>query len=898
MTLSPGHRFGQYDVIALIGKGGMGEVYSARDARLGRSVAIKILSCEFTSDPDRVKRFEREARMLAALNHPHIATIHGVEDADGMSGLVMELVDGETLAEQIARGPLSVATALRLAHEIAEALDAAHERGIVHRDLKPANIKITSTSVVKILDFGLAKGAADEARKVRDVTGLSDASRLTAIDTIEGTIPGRILGTVAYMSPEQARGDQVDKRTDIWAFGCVLFEMLSGRSAFSRATLTDTIAAVVEREPDWATLPADTPAGVVRVVQKCLEKDPRRRLRDLGDWDLTIEPVANVPLPQRRLQWLPWAALAICLGVGGLMLANRPEERSVALALPVRFDIPPAVTLSASGQFSVSPDGRHLVFAGTGDDRILRLWVKSLDAPEVRPLLGTEAEVIPVIPPMFWSPDSESIAFYTDGKIKKVARSGGVPEVLCEVPGTAIGGSWNRQGVILVGNASGALMRCSANGGTAASAATQSESTMIVHMMPSFLPDGRHFLYLHVSRENPSRNGIYLGDLDLPPDRQPQERLVTTGFGAAYVSSADDAGYVMFVRDGELLALPFDAQRLAIAGEPRTVAKPVGAFLDTAFFTTSPTTVVYRGDTSDFQLTWLDRQGKVLGRTGDPGPFSRLAVSPDGSRVVVVRVNRLNRADQDLWMIDVVRNTATRFTSDLFFESAPAWSADGTEVWYSMGTGDGDIYRKLANGTRSSEAVVRSRASLSINPASTSLGLRASPIGQLLVFTVDSPTGTRDDLWILQPGPDPKPVPLLEQAFDQTDGQISPDGRWIAYTSNESGSNEVFVRALTEKTGGPPTLGPSVLVSRGGGRSPRWRADSRELLYQTLAGAIMSAPIAGGSVGSPTELARVPGALADWGVSPDGQRLLVALPTQPTASPPFTVILNWQTLLR
>ena len=267
----------------------------------------------------------------------------------------------------------------------------------------------------------------------------------------------------------------------------------------------------------------------------------------------------------------------------------------------------------------MSPDGRHLVFAGTGDDRILRLWVKSLDAPEVRPLLGTEAEVVPVIPPMFWSPDSEFIAFYTDGKIQKVARSGGVPEVVCEVPGTAIGGSWNQQGVIIVGNASGPLMRCSAQRRNACVTSHASDSSMLDHMMPSFLPDGRHFIYLHVSRENPSRNGIYLGDLDLPPDRQPQERLVTTGFGAAYVPRDDRAGYVMFVRDEELLALPFDAERLAIAGEPRIVAKPVGAFLDTAFFTTSPTTVVYRGDTSDFQLTWLDRQGKVFGRAGRAG---------------------------------------------------------------------------------------------------------------------------------------------------------------------------------------------------------------------------------------------------------------------------------------
>ena len=513
----------------------------------------------------------------------------------------------------------------------------------------------------------------------------------------------------------------------------------------------------------------------------------------------------------------------------------------------------------------MSPDGRHLVFAGTGDDRILRLWIKSFDAPEVRPLPGTEAEVVPVIPPMFWSPDSQFIAFYADGKIKKVSRSGGVPDVVCEVPGTAVGGSWNRQDVLIVGNATGGLLRCNARGGAASPVTANSGPQKADHLMPSFLPDGRHFIYLRVSRANPSRNGLYLGDLELAPDKQPEERLVETGFGGAYVpAGGGDAGYVLFVRDGALLALPFDAGQRAITGDPLTIATSVGAFLDTAFFTASPTTVVYRGVTSDFQLTWLDRQGQVLGRMGDPGPFSRLALSPDGTRAVVVRENRQNRADQDLWMVDLVRNTTTRFTADPSFESAPVWSADGTEVWYTTGTGVGAIHRKLANGTGAAEVVQRSSDSPAINPATSTLGLAASPAGNVLTFTIASPTGTRDDLWILPPRPGAKPVPLIEQDFDQIDGQISPDGRWIAYVSNESGSNEVFVRALT---GGldAPTLGASVVVSRGGGKSPRWRADSRELLYQTLKGTIMAASIDAGSVGTPSELASVTGNIVGLG---------------------------------
>jgi eukaryotic-like serine/threonine-protein kinase len=893
MALAPGNRVGPYEVVELIGKGGMGEVYRGRDSRLGRSVAIKILSHEFASDPARVERFEREARTLAALNHPHIAIIHGVEDAQGAPALIMELVDGETLDESIARGALSVPIAMRIAREIAEALDAAHEKGIVHRDLKPANIKLTSTGTVKVLDFGIAKASTGES----DTKAANDASRLTAVATMGETLPGVVLGTVAYMSPEQARGQNVDKRTDIWAFGCVLFEMLTGRAAFARATVTDTLAAVIEREPDWSSLPRDIPAGVLRLLRKCLEKDPRRRLRDLGDVDVAIEPGTATPSQETRLRWIPWVALGLSIVVGGWLALNRTPTGVDAPAPPIRFEIPPSVTLSESGQFSVSPDGRHLVFAGTSDDRILRLWIQSFDVAEVRPLLGTEAEVVPVIPPMFWSPDSQFIGFYSGGKIKKVSRSGGTPEVLCEVPGPAIGGSWNRDGVIVVGNINGALLRCSASGGVAASFVTATKGGEDDHLMPSFLPDGRRFIYLSISRANPSRNGLFLGDLALPPDQQSDARLVETGFGGTYVAGSGGPGYVMFVRNAALLAMAFDPVRGLVTGEPVEVAKPVGAFRDTAFFTASTSTVVYRGVTSDFQLTWVDRHGKTLGLVGEPGALVRMALSPDGARAVVVRENRQNRPDQDLWMVDLVRNATTRFTSDLMFESAPAWTADGTEVWYALGTGQSQISRKRADGAGAPEIVLDRSTQPRINPAANTLALSATPAGPLLVVTVESSAGTRNDLWMLMQRPGAKPVPLIEQEFDQTEGQFSPDGRWIAYVSNESGSNEVFVRAVTGSLEAP-ALGASILVSRGGGMAPRWRADSGELLYRSLTGTIMAAPVVSGSIGTPVELARVPGALFDWGVSPDGQRFLVAMPAKQTVPPPFTVLLNWQTSRR
>ena len=568
MALPQGSRFGPYEVVALIGKGGMGEVYRARDSRLGRHVAIKVLSHEFTSDPARVQRFEREARVLASVNHPHIATIHGVEDAQGIRALVMELVDGDTLAERILRGPIPAVTTLTLAGQIADALDAAHEKGIIHRDLKPSNVKVTSAGVVKVLDFGLAKGGEPDAGVSGGADAISDVSSVTQIASIDETIPGMLLGTAAYMSPEQARGQTVDKRTDIWAFGCVLFEMLTGRSPFGRSTVTDTIAAVLEREPDWTAIAGNTPPGVVRMLRKCLEKDPRRRLRDLGDWDLVIEPEVIGPSgrtgpPSRNwLQWLPWAALAGCVGVGGLFLANRTSPSPAAPAPPTRFDIAAGVALSESGQFSISPDGRHLVFAGIGEDRMIRLWIRSFDAPEVRPLIGTEAEVAQVIPPMFWSPDSQFIAFYADGKIMKVSRAGGtVPEVVCQVPGIAVGGSWNERGDIIAGNAGGGLTRCSAAGGPSSmiTAVNATGPGRVDHLLPSFLPDGRHFVYFQAWRGDPSRSGIYLGDLDLPPEKQPQERLVATGFGGVFVDGDDDAGHLLFVRDGTLLAAPSTA---------------------------------------------------------------------------------------------------------------------------------------------------------------------------------------------------------------------------------------------------------------------------------------------------------------------------------------------------
>ncbi len=898
MRLAPGTRLGGYEIEAGLGAGGMGEVYRARDSRLGRDVAIKILPPEFTTDPDRLARFEREARVLASLNHPHIAAIYGVEDGPAEGGaharaLVLELVDGETLAERIQRGRMPVVEVLTIARQIADALDAAHEKGIIHRDLKPANIKITPGGEVKVLDFGLAK--ASDAGRVGEA-GLSHSPTMTALAT--GT--GMLLGTAPYMSPEQARGQVVDKRTDIWAFGCVLHEMLAGRAAFAGQTVTDTIAAIIEREPDWAALPSGTPPGVVRFLKKCLDKNPKHRFRDLGDLDVAIQETApaSVIVPPQR-PWIPWSVAAAALVMSGWLGVDRLRETSRDEAAPFRFEIAPVVNVADSGSFSISPDGRHLVFAGAGADGILRLWHRPLDSTETRPIPGTEGEIAINTPPLIWSPDSQAIAFYSAGKLKRIDRSGGPPQTLCDVPSVAVGGAWNRENLIVVGNVAGGLVRCPATGGTATPVTTVSGPPgSLSHLMPSLLPDGRHLIYFAVSRANPSQNGLYVADLDVAPSDQRTDRLIATGFGGAYVPAKEGSGHVLFVRDGALMAAPLDDERVILAGEPVQLASPIGSFRDFAFFSVSRDVLTYRGATPDAQLMWLDRRGSPLAPVGEPGQFGGVALSPDATMAIVTRENRLNRSDRDLWLVDLARSTSTRFTSDPAYESRPTWSVDGTHVIFAVGQADAALYRKRADGTGTLEPVYQSAGSgIRINTLTTNMS--ATPDGRFLIFAVEALGGTRNDLWILSLQPASKALPFIQQDFDQSHGRMSPDGRWVAYVSNESGADEVFVRTLTTAPStGIPVPGRSILVSRGGGTAPRWRGDGHELFYLSASGGVMTVEMAADRIGTPRELFRAPGIGTEWGVSPDGERFLVVAPTQQGAAAPFTVLLNWQAVLK
>ncbi len=901
MTLSVGTKLGPYEILAAIGAGGMGEVYRARDSKLGRDVALKVLPEAFARDVERMARFQREAKVLASLNHPNIASIYGLEDSGATHALVMELVEGPTLADRIKQGPIPVDESLRIAKQICEALEYAHERGIVHRDLKPANIKVTADDAVKVLDFGLAKALEGDASSM-DISTSPTISRMA-------TQAGVLLGTAAYMSPEQAKGKSVDRRADIWAFGCVLYEMLTGKMAFSGEAVTDTLAAVIMKDPDWSRLPAGTPVRVRVLLQRCLQKDPKQRLRDIGDARISLDevlagapdpalagaPQAAAPLWRRAL---PWALLAVTVIAFAVLswvhfrTSNAPS--GIVDGMRFQIPIPPETKLVTGGVFAVSPDGRQLAFLAAGSDGIQRIWIHSLHTLETRPLPGSES---PVGAPFFWSPDSRYIAYGDGQKLKKIDISAGTAETLCEAPGVVIGGSWIRDGVIVFAQAPGSIMRVSANGG-AASAVTVLDASRgeVAQLLPSFLPDGRHFIYLQYSTK-PENSGLYVGSLDAKPGEQSSERLVATGLGAAYVPSSDaDLGQLLFIRDGALMAQPFDARRLQLADEPTTVVSHVGSFRAFGFFAVSNNGVlVYRtgGGGSDFQLTWFDRQGKAVGTAGEPSSeFLSVSVSPDGTRLAA------SRYDQDiaLWLVDFSRDTSTRFTFGSFsYARAATWSPDGSRIVFAL---NGDIYEKTANGMEDEGPLLKS--SQGKTPTDWSRD------GRFLLYDGVDPQ-TKSDMWVLPLEGDKKPAPFLRTEFNEEDGHFSPDGHYVAYTSDESGRNEIYVRTFSaDALGGASDTGGKWLISTGGGIDPRWRRDGKELYYVAADGRLMAVDVAAGpgfQASAPKVLFQLPAlstnlTFQSWDVSPDGKRFLFPVPVSGQDTTPFTVVLNWQAGLK
>jgi Tol biopolymer transport system component len=876
-----GQRLGPYEIRSLLGAGGMGDVYRARDTKLGRDVAIKILPHIFIADADRRARFEREARLLAALNHPHIAAIYGFEDRDGIHGLVLELVEGQTLAERLRAGALPIAETLTIARQIAEAVAAAHEKGIVHRDLKPANVVITPDGVVKVLDFGLAKARAEGAAPV-----LTHSPTITE----SGTRDGVILGTAAYMSPEQARGKVVDKRTDIWAFGCVVWEMLTGRKAFAGETVSDTIAAVLQREPDWRLLPAAMPASLTRLLRRCLEKDPARRLHDIGDVRIEIDEALEVPaataaadarLPARRANRRLLVAVATVASLSAILAAVaiyflRPPDA----AMPTRLSVSTPGLISPQLSATISPDGRHLAFVSTGGSGKLMLWIRALHSLDARVLPGTENAAHP-----FWSPDGRFLGFLADGKVKKVAAAGGPIQTLTET-GERAGPSWSRDGKILFISRIGELATMPADGGAISTVIAQGPPGRQA-TWPHFLPDGRHFLYFNRSAQREER-GVYLGSVDSKETRQ----LLQSEFKAAYAS-----GYLLFVRGETLMAQAFDAERLELTGQPARVADGiwVATGAGQASFSVSQTGVLAYVNASrkNIQLAWFDRAGRSLGPMGQPTQHSGPPqLSPDGTRLAIAQGLSAN---EHVWLTDVAGGTSSRITFGAIRDQAPVWSADGGRIAYQSRTGRGSwrLYLKHANGAGGEELLFETDNLISLEDW--------SPDSHFLVYTRRGEQSL-SDLWLVPLSGDRQPVLFLQSAFNKTQAQISPDGRWIAYTSYEMGGDEVYLQSF-------PTPGSKRQVSVGGGVQPRWRQDGKELFYLASDQRMMAVPVRMGAtleIGAPTPLFRTRlfphgsqsiGLHTLYDVSPDGQRFVCYAPPA-EEEPPITVVLNWMAALK
>ncbi|HEX8712394.1 MAG TPA: protein kinase [Terracidiphilus sp.] len=924
-------QIGHYQVVAKIGEGGMGVVYRARDTRLNREVAIKVLPRAFAEDPYRMARFEREAQLLASLNHPKIASIYGLEESGATRALVMELVEGPTLAERIGRaassarpkvasaspaqgsggaasgaktsGPggsagkarkaaIPLDEALPIAQQVAEALEYAHEHGVVHRDLKPANVKVTPEGEVKVLDFGLAKAMARD-----DASGdISNSPTLS----LAMTEAGLILGTAAYMAPEQAKGKAVDRRADIWAFGCVLYEMLSGQKPFEGETVSDVLAAVIKSEPDWSALPADTAPGIRRLVRRCLAKDPRQRLHDIGDARLAIEEAlsgADVESgvsggqfaeskgasPAHRA--LPWmlGTLAVLFAAATAWLALRPKPDQNVIRFPIAA--PENAELLFGGEANISPDGRYLAFvAHKGTDAPAVLWLRPLDSLTAVALPGTEGAFLP-----FWSPDGKWIGFQANGKLEKVSVSGGTPQTLCDVNGSSdgLGATWNHDGVILFNGAGRALYRVPDSGGTptlvAAPNAARNETNFAY---PHFLPDGRHFIVFVLTTAS-NRSFIGTGSLD----SQTVERLADGSSNAVYAPP----GYLFYLDQSTLMARPFNARELRFTGQAVPVAENVGKFAGPqyGFFSVSPSGVLAYQAASGAaanQMTWFNRAGQKLGTVGQSDIYTNPALSPDGGRLAA-GVGVFGKAD--IWVFDLKRGTASRLTFDPANETNPVWTRDGSHILYSSNrSGSYAIYQRAADGLGSAQMVFPSGSQSKAIDDITADGRYA------MFDTAASPATTQ--LWALPLVGDRKPAPFVQGSFGAASAQFSPNGRFVAYSSNESGKDEVYVQSFPQHTG-------RWEISASGGVQPMWRRDGKELYYLTPDEKLMAVDVntasAGFQAGIPKQLFQaqlVP--LSFWRniyvPSPDGQRFLMITPAGEVKPEPITVVVNWPAMLK
>jgi len=899
-ALSAGAKLGNFEIVELLGRGGMGEVWKARDARLNRIVAIKILPPRLAGSAESRDRFEREARMIASFNHPHICTLHDVGHHGEVDYLVMEFLEGETLAARLIKGPLPLEQTLQYAIQIAGAVGKAHRGGMTHRDLKPGNIMLTKSGA-KLLDFGLAK-----LKQGASAVGVPLSKLRTAEDSI--TAQGTIVGTPQYMAPEQLEGRETDARTDIFALGAVIYEMATGKKAFEGNSQASTIAKILETDPPpIRSLQPMTPAALDRLVRTCLAKDPDNRLQSVQDAKLGLEWIRDAVAEPSELgsatplagwrRWLPWALFAAAaLGFAVFAWVHETGMQNAAPAEPVRLQIPLPTNppLRLSGLLALSPDGQQLALAATSADGIPRIWIRALNSLKFRPLPGTES----VGTLLFWSPDNRFVAFDSGGKLQKIDISGGAAETVCVLNKTGVGGSWSRDGVIVFGQFGGPIMRVSAAGGVATPlTALDASHGDLAHTVPWFLPDGRHFIYLRVAGMS---GAISEGSLDVKPEGQDSRRLVEASSGLAYSPSSDPGfGQLLFQRGGTLMAQPFDARHLNLSGDPvRVVEEPV----DSRLFSVSinGTLAYWSPGSLESQLTWFDAQGKVLSTVGKPGPYVAVTLSPDGTRAFV---SKYTLPDQHLalWLLDISRGTSTRFELDPSADNTAAvWAPDGRSIIFaSWRAGQNmDIYEKQMSGAADAQALIKSNE--------WKIPLSWSPDGRFLLY--ESFGGkTSGHLWVLPLEGHQKPVPFLRTEFDERDGRFSPDGRWVAYISNESGRYEVYVRPFS-----PDALGEGIshaggkwLISENGGYGPIWRRDGKELYYIDLDGTLMAVQLTKGSdfqAGVPRVLFQTPrspdtSGLTQWAPSPDGERFLFLVP-ETQGAVPFTVVLNWQAGLK
>jgi serine/threonine protein kinase/Tol biopolymer transport system component len=889
-ALAIGARIGVYEVVALLGAGGMGEVYRARDAKLGRDVAIKVLPASFAADPDRLARLEREARLLASLSHPNIGAIYGVEESGGATALVLELVEGETLRAHIARSPrgLPIAEAVWIARQIADALDAAHERGIVHRDLKPANIVLTPGGTVKVLDFGLAKGS--------DGPGGRDDSLTHSPTVIGPTAEGMLLGTAPYMSPEQARGKVVDKRADIWAFGCLLYEMLTGRRAFAGDTTTDALAKILEREPDWQALPAATPHAIRRLLERCLQKDPKRRLRDIADArselddDSIATPAPKAAPPRRRRTAALLAALAILVGVG--VLAGTLWRR----APPVRprpaqftFAAPEGERLEMGFDSSrpiPSPDGSRIAFIATSASGTSALWIRSVDAVAAHRLAGTEDAVGPA----FWSPDSRFLGFFAQGKLKRIDPSGG-PALNIAPIAVNLGATWGADNVIVVAPVNRTVLhRVPASGGTPEPITTlNAERRENSHRWPHFLPDGRHFLFTARSdvKEN---NLVYVGTID----SKDVKALVAVQSNAVYVSP----GYLIYARDATLMAQRFDVAALSLVGEAMPVAASVAhstASSSAAFGASADGSVLaYRpAITRGSQVAWYDRSGSSGPPLGPERAYTEVRLAPNEKLATVVIADS-DSGNRDIWLLELTSGSLTRLTTNPANDWQVAWTPDSRQIAFASDrNGPSSVYRKTIDAV-DEELLLRL-------PGRGAFPKDWSADGRWLTLGIDSGTGLAG-IWALSLAGDRTPFPLGRSGVRENHPRLSHDGRLIAFESDESGATEIYV-APFGKTG-------RRRVSTGGGTQPRWRADGREVFFTTMTGEVMAAAVTGsepletapavrlfhGCGGSPA-VAQATVGQTWFEVAGDGNRFLLACAAG-SATSPIVVSVDWTASLK